>query len=151
MHIMRFVLPILLIGMFIACPALALDDDAVRGMPVGEEDVRILVLAEELLKEESLWNRQDDRRCVDDEQSGRRSLFCALHRASVDVLGGYNHRRAALQHVRLVIKDLTPDSGYQHRLLDYNNDPKTTFADIRKVLDSALGRVRLKLTQGEVP
>jgi hypothetical protein len=35
--------------------------------------------------------------------------------------------------------------------MDYNNDPQTTFADIRSVLDTALGRVRVKLTQGEAP
>jgi hypothetical protein len=148
---MRFAVLILPIFMSIAAPALALDDDEVRSMPVTEEDVRILVVAEELLKDESLWNRQDDRRCRDDEQTGRRSLFCALFRASKDVLGGYQHRRAALEHVRLVIKELTPQSGYKHRVMDYNNDPQTSFAEIRRVLDTALGRVRVKLTQGEAP
>jgi hypothetical protein len=148
---MRFAVPILLIFLSIASPALALDPDEVRGMPVTEEDVRILVVAEELLKDESLWNRQDDRRCRDDEQTGRRSLFCALFRASKDVLGGYQHRRAALEHVRLVIMELTPNSGYKHRVLDYNNDPQTSLADIKNVLETALGRVREKLTQGEVP
>jgi hypothetical protein len=148
---MRFAVPILFILTSIASPALALDPDAVRSMPVTEDDVRILVVTEELLKNESHWNRQDDRRCRDDEQTGRRSLFCALYRASKDVLGGYQHRRAALEHVRLVIMELTPQSGYKHRVMDYNNDPQTTLADIKNVLETALGRVRVKLTQGEAP
>src|SRR5262245_43968837 len=76
-----------------------------RDLPVTADDLRILVRADELLKNESLWNRKDDRECSDDESSGKRSLFCALQKACLDVLGAYDHRRVALQEVRFAVED----------------------------------------------
>lgn len=80
-----------------------------RDQPVTPDDVRILLRADELLKDESVWNRNDDRECEDDEATGKRSLFCALHRASIDILGAYDHRRVALQEVRFAVEDATSD------------------------------------------
>src|SRR5687768_5730077 len=60
--------------------------------PVTEYDERILLRADELLKDESLWNRSDDRICDDDERQGKRSLFCALQKACIEVVGEYQHR-----------------------------------------------------------
>lgn len=148
---MRVAILLALLGFTLALPAFALDPSVVRGMQVTQEDERILLLADELLKDEAHWNRQDDRRCEDDEQMDQRSLFCALHRATVDVLGDYRHRQAALQFVRLVIMERTPNSGYAHRLRDYNNDPKTTLADIRSALAEALGEVRSKMAENGLP
>jgi len=68
-----------------------------RDQPVTADDLRILQKADELLSGESVWNRQDDRDCDDDEKTVKRSLFCALQRACFDVLGDYDHRRVALQ------------------------------------------------------
>ena len=56
-----------------------------RDRPAERDDLRILRRAEELLHAESVWNRDDDRVCSDDERAGARSLFCALHQASLDV------------------------------------------------------------------
>jgi hypothetical protein len=67
-----------------------------RDQAVTADDVRILARAAELLKNESMWNRADDRECTDDEATGKRSLFCALQKACIDVLGSYDHRRVAL-------------------------------------------------------
>ena len=53
-----------------------------RDQSVTDDDLRILLKAEELLKDESVWNRKDDRECTDDEATGKRSLFCALQKAS---------------------------------------------------------------------
>jgi hypothetical protein len=58
-----------------------------RDQPATNDDLRILQKAEELLKDESVWNRMDDRECDDDEATGKRSLFCALRKACIDVLG----------------------------------------------------------------
>jgi hypothetical protein len=143
---MRHLILAVLLCLALPLPASALDPARVRNMPATEEDERILLLADELLKNEMRWNRQDDRWCEDDEQMDKRSLFCALHRASVDVLGHYDHRKAALQHVRLVIMERTPNSGYAHRLQDYNNDPQTTHADIRSALAAALAEIRSKVS-----
>src|SRR5205814_8716434 len=39
-----------------------------------------------------------------------------------------------MQEARFVIEEIAPDADhYSHRLMDYNNDPKTSFADIRGV------------------
>lgn len=105
------------------------------------EDVQILEIANELLSSEALWNRADTRRCL--PQATQLSLFCALHMACIEVLGGYDHRRAALQEVRFVIDERGKD--YEHRLMGFNNDPSTSFAAIKAVLWAATDRVRRRL------
>ena len=52
-----------------------------REQPVTADDVGILVRAEALLGNSSVWNRSDERECKDDETTGKRSLFCALQKA----------------------------------------------------------------------
>ena len=61
---------------------------------------------------------EDDRVCKPDDTAW--SLFCALQRASVEVLGSNDHRRAALQQVRFAIEAAAPDRVFEHRLRDYN-------------------------------
>jgi hypothetical protein len=112
---------------------------------VTDEDVRILVKALELLKDESSWNRADDRECADDEATGKRSLFCALQKACTDVLGKYNHRRVALQEVRFAVEDATRGRDFEHRLRDFNNLPTTQLGDVKAVLQTAIDRVRSRL------
>lgn len=116
-----------------------------RDMPVTNDDLRILQKAIELLKDESVWNRNDDRECEDDEASGKRSLFCALQKACIEVLGTYDHRRAALQEVRFAVEDATRGRAFEHRLRDFNNLPTTKLADITRVLRVAEDRVRTRL------
>ena len=55
-----------------------------RDQPVTNDDLRILLKTDELLKDESVWNRKDDRECDDDEATGKRSLFCALQKACMN-------------------------------------------------------------------
>jgi hypothetical protein len=88
-----------------------------RDQPVTNDDLRILLKTDELLKDESVWNRKDDRECDDDEATGKRSLFCALQKACIDVLGAY----------------------------DFNNLPATRLADIKRVLRVATDRVKSRL------
>lgn len=116
-----------------------------RDQPVTADDLRILQKADELLGAESAWNRQDDRECADDEKTGKRSLFCALHKACVDVLGDYDHRRVALQEVRFAVEEATRGQEFQHRLRDFNNLPTTRLADVKGVLHVAMTRVRSRL------
>jgi hypothetical protein len=116
-----------------------------RDQDVTMDDVRILARAGELLGVESVWNRADDRECGDDEATGKRSLFCALQRACVDVLGAYDHRRVALQEVRFAVEDATRGRDFEHRLRDFNNLPTTRFADVKAVLQVAADRVRSRL------
>ena len=116
-----------------------------RDQPVTADDLRILTKAAELLKDEYVWNRADDRECKDDEASGKRSLFCALEKACIDVLGQYDHRRVALQEVRFAVEDATRGQDFEHRLKDFNNLPTTRLADVQSVLQVAMDRVRSRL------
>jgi hypothetical protein len=116
-----------------------------RSQPVTPEDLRILEKAAELLKDESVWNRADDRECQDDEATGKRSLFCALQKACIDVLGTYDHRRVALQEARFAVVDATRGQQFEHRLRDFNNLATTRLADIKAVLQVATDRVRSRL------
>ena len=45
--------------------------------PTPQLEQRILLKADELLKDESVWNRKDDRVCDDDEATGKRTSSIA--------------------------------------------------------------------------
>ena len=117
-----------------------------RDRPVTEDDFRIISRTKALLQNDQVWNRNDDRECADDESSGKRSLFCALQRATIEVLGEYDHRRVALQEVRFAIEDATRGHDFEHRLRDYNNLPQTKLSDIWRVLDVATERMRARVS-----
>lgn len=70
--------------------------------------------------------------------------------ATIEAAGKAEHRRAALQEVRFVIDEITADRNYHHRLMDYNNDPTTTFADVQEVLRVTESLIRLKLKARDV-
>ena len=120
-----------------------------RDRPVAEEDLQILIRADEILIDDAVWNREDDRICEDDELAGRRSLFCALQKACIEVLGAYDHRRVALQEVRFAIVDATDGREFAHRLRDYNNLPETQFDDVKRILVVAREKVSIRLEDGQ--
>ena len=120
-----------------------------RNQPVTGDDLRILLKANELLKDESVWNRNDDRICDDDEATGKRSLFCALQKACIEVLGKYEHRRVALQEVRFAVEEATVGRNFEHRMKDFNNLPETRFVDVKKVIQVATDRVKSRLKSNE--
>ena len=115
--------------------------------PVTTEDLRILERADALLKDELVWNRNDDRECDDDRAASKWSLFCALETACIEVLGDYDHRRAALQEVRFVVEEATRGKEFEHRLMDFNNLPETRFDDVKQVLRTSAQRVAARLKQ----
>jgi hypothetical protein len=118
-----------------------------RDQPVTAEDLRILERADALLKDELAWNRNDDRECDDDKAAGKWSLFCALETACTEVLGEYDHRRAALQEVRFVVEEATRGREFEHRLMDFNNLPETRFDDVKQVIRTSAQRVAARLKQ----
>ena len=77
------------------------------------------------------------------------SLFCALQKASIEVLGKYDHRRVALQEVRFAIEDVTNGREFEHRLMDYNNLPTTHFKDIKQIVKMATEKVDTRLKEKE--
>jgi hypothetical protein len=100
---------------------------------VTNADIQIVKRAREILNSSDKWNRADTRVCPSDAKTF--SLYCALEMATEEVDGKFEHRGAAMQEARFVIEAITKHRKYEHRLMGYNNDPKTTFADIQKVLD----------------
>jgi hypothetical protein len=120
-----------------------------RDQPVTVEDLRILEKADAFLEDESAWNRHDDRQCDDDKASGKWSLSCALDVACIEVLGHYDHTRAALQEVRFVVEEVTAGRQFEGRLMGFNNLPETRFGDVKRVLRLARERVAARQTRAE--
>jgi hypothetical protein len=116
-----------------------------RDQPVTKGDLLILKRADEILSDETKWNRKDDRTCKPEDKVW--SLFCALQKASIEILGKYDHRRVALQEVRFAIEDVTKGREFEHRLMDYNNLPTTQFKNIKQVLKMATEKVATKLEE----
>ncbi len=50
-----------------------------------------------------------------------------------------------MQETRFVIDEIAPSRNYGHRLMGYNNDKTTTFADIKKVIRLTEERIEAKL------
>jgi hypothetical protein len=111
--------------------------------PVTAADLQIVKRAREILDSPAKWNRADNRECP----SGARtfSLYCAFEMATVAVGGKAEHRGAALQEARFVIDEITVNRNYEHRLMNYNNDSRTTFADIQQVFDIVERLIALRL------
>ena len=123
-------------------PACASETGVRPGLATAlQQDFSILARTEELLSSEPRWDRNGTQSCPSDATQW--SLFCALMKASRDVAGDFQLRRPALNEVRGALQDITGQS-YDRRLLDFNNDPNTEFADIRAVLDRAGERLANK-------
>ena len=112
--------------------------------PVTEADLHIVHRAREILNSPAKWNRADNRKCPPAEQTY--SLYCALEKATTEVSGKFEHRGAVMQQARFAIDEvLAKGNHYEHRLKDYNNDPKTTFADVQKFFIIVEDRIKTRL------
>lgn len=120
----------------------AADDSQVKP-PVSKADIEIVKRARKILSSPAKWNRADTRECPADEKTF--SLYCALEKATEDVSAHFEHRGAAMQEARFVIDDIAPNRNYEHRLMGYNNDPTTTFADIQKFFGLLETRIAARL------
>ena len=114
--------------------------------PVSESDIRIVRRAREILDSPAKWNRRDNRKCPATQRTY--SLYCALEKATKEVSKNFAHRGAAMQQARFVIDEaLAKDNHYEHRLKDYNNDPKTTFDDVQKFFTLLEERIHKQLAK----
>jgi hypothetical protein len=120
-------------------------DDSNAHPAVTRDDVRILQRAEQVLDSPAKWNRKDNRQCPTDAKTF--GLYCAIERATDEVTGRFAHREAAMQEARFVVDSIAANRNYEHRLMNYNNDPTTTFADIQHVLRTAEANIEKKLAQ----
>jgi hypothetical protein len=138
-------LPFTLQAQGTSAPA-AVDDSKARP-PVTGADLQIVKRAREILDSPSKWNRADNRQCPAGAKTF--SLYCALEMATIEVGGKSEHRGAALQETRFVIDEIASGRNYEHRLMGYNNDPTTTFADIQEVFRITESLIALRLKAGE--
>jgi uncharacterized protein (TIGR03435 family) len=128
-------------------PQIAAVDDSQATPPVTKADIQIVQLARKILDSPAKWNRADDSVCPPDARTF--SLYCALEKATGQVSGNFEHRGAAMQEARFVIdEEVAKGTHYEHRLMNYNNDPATSFADIRKVFDLLETRLQKRLIEG---
>ena len=112
-------------------------------------DLRIIQKVDSILSDKSKWNKDDDRDCIDDIHKGKYSLFCALYKASKDVTGKYEHRRPVMQQVRFIIEKKEQGRVINHRLMDWNNHPETSFEELKQVLKEAQESIETQLNNHE--
>ncbi|MGL4728128.1 MAG: DUF6197 family protein [Bosea sp. (in: a-proteobacteria)] len=119
--------------------ALDLTIVANRQLPPTQEDIVIIRKALELLASDAVWNKQDDRNCP--PSPTKWSLFCAMIQATTEVSGGVHYRQPAMQAVREVLNEVGGTRVKLHRIMDYNNHPDTTLAEIHALLRTAQGKL----------
>lgn len=121
--------------------AISFDVDGQREVPPNGLDLKIIARAAEILSSAAVWNRKDNRKCASNATTY--SIYCAAEKAVEEISGGtgpVDHRRPAMEVIRGVVDDRAAKRNYQHRLMDYNNDPSTTIDDVRSIFQEALRR-----------
>ena len=114
--------------------------DGRHEVPPNALDREILEHAATVIASEAVWNRADDRKCPANATTW--SIYCAVERAMIEVSGGFNHRRPAGQLVRRIVDDRSANRNYSHRMMDYNNDPRTAMADVRSLFAEAIASIK---------
>ena len=110
-----------------------------REAPPSILDREIIARARSLISSESVWDRADNRVCSPADTAY--SLYCALADATRTVAGEYQHRQPALQFVRRIVAEQWAERIQGHRLMDFNNDPRTTSADLSRLFDLVQERI----------
>ncbi len=113
--------------------------DAAHEVAPSALDRAIVERASAILSSVAVWNRADDRKCPNAATTW--SIYCAMEKATIAVTGGFAHRRPALEVVRTIVDERTAHRNYDHRLMDYNNDPRTQLSDVKSLFDEALTRM----------
>ena len=134
-------LKILAVGFSVFLSACATDEFGTEYF-VSEVDVEILEQAKLYLSDETKWTRGEETQC--DLEAEALTLFCALQKASFDVLNEFQLRRPAMEEVRYAIDEET-GTDLERRILDFNNLETTNFEDILNVIDKALEGIRARL------
>jgi hypothetical protein len=121
--------------------------DLVNPPPATEDDLVILRTALAGLDRITQWNRNEVQNCSSDDPANT-GLFCLLYSAVEARMGRYHHRQPALQLVRSVIFERWRDRITSHQLIDFNNHPATTRAELRMLLEVALERASVPAQTG---
>ena len=114
--------------------------DTTKEVPPSALDRDILRRAATTISSDAVWNRADSRKCPATATTW--SIYCAVERAEVELAGAAHHRRPAQELVREIIEARTKAEKYEHRLMEYNNDPSTTLDDVRSLFAEAIARIK---------
>ncbi len=121
---------------------LGLPDYEKRTIRVSQVDLDILKRADSFLFDENSWRKESVTNC---SLSEKLDLYCALEKASIEIMGKYVHRQPALQEIRFTIDDYYRERWKKHRLIDFNENKDTNFEEIKFVLDQTITTVKKKL------
>jgi hypothetical protein len=130
---------------FIESEGLSFDLDASLEVKPNALDSDIVRRAAAILSSDRVWNRTDNRKCPPDATTW--SIYCAMEKATIEVTGGFHHRRPALEAVRAIVDQRSEGRNYHHRLMDYNNDPTTHLSDVQSLFREALERTEQGVAQ----
>ena len=113
---------------------------------VAKTDIEILKRARQILDSPSKWSRSRNQECPTEAKTF--NLYCTLVKAATEVKGEFDDTSASIREVRHVIDEIAPNrKDYRARLIDYNEDPTTTFEDIRKLLQFVEERLIKRFTE----
>jgi hypothetical protein len=124
---------------FVASATMSFDLDASQEIQPNALDAEIVRRATAILSSDNVWNRADNRKCP--SAATIWSIYCATEKATIEVTGGFHHRRPALETVREIVDQRTQGRPYHHRLMDYNNDPSTQLSDVESLFSAALRQI----------
>jgi hypothetical protein len=119
---------------------LKLTVDAGKQVRPTADDLAIIDRAVALIPSAEAWNKNDNRQCPPGQST--LSLFCALMQATTEISGGVHYRQPAMQAVREELNVVDKSRIKTHRIMDYNNHPDTTLAELHALLRRAKDRVR---------
>lgn len=114
--------------------------DGKQEVPPNTVDREILERAATIITSDEVWNRADNRQCP--ATATKWSIYCAVERAQLDIVGAFHHRRPAGELVREIVEIRTKDRKYSHRMMDYNNDPTTHLSDVKSLFAEAIARIK---------
>jgi hypothetical protein len=114
--------------------------DASRQVRPNADDLAIIDRALALVPTTEVWNKNDNRQCPPGQS--KLSLFCALMQATTDISGGVHYRQPAMQAVREELNLVDKSRIKTHRIMDFNNHPDTTLAEVHALLKRAKERVK---------
>jgi hypothetical protein len=87
----------------ISASALQFEIDFGNEVPPCDLDREIIKRAAAILSSEAVWNRADTGECS--LADTKWSIYCAMEKATIEVTGGFHHRRPALQVVRKIVDE----------------------------------------------
>src|SRR5262249_25756766 len=127
-------------GFTVSDGAIRFQLDGKQEVPPNAVDREILQRAATIITSDAVWNRADNRKCPATATTW--SIYCAVERAQIEIVGAFHHRRPAGELVREIVEARTKDRTYQHRMMDYNNDPRTHLSDVKSLFAEAIARIK---------